>query len=178
MASPIFITTSARLAEEVQKEVQKQLLGLERSHIAREALEKQGAIVLAASVEEAVEMANLFAPEHLCLMVKEPWRYLDRVKNAGGIFLGESSPEVLGDYVAGPSHVMPTGGTARFTSPLGVDDFVRRISVVDLKAHDIGPLCRIAATIARAEGLTAHARSAEMRLRKTLPRPTGQRSPC
>ena len=116
---------------------------------------------------EAFDLANAYAPEHLCLLVAQPWEWLDRVQHAGGVFLGEDSFEVLGDYVAGPSHVMPTGGTARFASPLNVWDFVKIISVVGLKSTALAQIGPAAEELARAEGLTAHAAAVRRRLART-----------
>lgn len=163
MATPILVTTSDRLAREVSDELERRLAVLERGEIARAALEDQGLIVVVDTIEQAVGLANDFAPEHLCLMVSEPRSWMQKVRNAGAIFLGDASPEVLGDYNAGPSHVMPTGGTARFASPLGLHDFVKVTSVIGLTADDSRRLAGSAALIARAEGLTAHAQSAELR---------------
>ncbi len=168
LASPILLTDSALLAEKVQQEVEKQLASLERAGIARQALEGQGGIVVVPSIERAIDLANQYAPEHLCLLVRQPRRWLPKVRNAGGVFLGEASPEVLGDYVAGPSHVMPTGGSARYSSCLGVHDFVKVTAVVGLKSKDARALAGPAETIALAEGLTAHAAAA--RLRRTRSR--------
>ena len=114
---------------------------------------------------EALELANRYAPEHLCLAVADPWKLSENVYAAGGIFLGEHSFEVLGDYVAGPSHVMPTGGSARFTSPLNVWDFIHIISLIGLNPETAARIGPTAVTIARAEGLDAHARAAELRIR-------------
>ena len=163
MATPILVTTSARLAREVSDELERRLAVLERGEIAAAALENQGLIAVVDTIEQAVGLANDFAPEHLCLMVSEPRSWMQKVRNAGAIFLGDASPEVLGDYNAGPSHVMPTGGTARFASPLGLHDFVKVTSVIGLTADDSRRLAGSAALIARAEGLTAHAQSAELR---------------
>lgn len=163
MATPILVTTSDRLAREVSDELERRLAVLERGEIARAALEDQGLIAVVDTIEQAVGLANDFAPEHLCLMVSEPRSWMQKVRNAGAIFLGDASPEVLGDYNAGPSHVMPTGGTARFASPLGLHDFVKVTSVIGLTADDSRRLAGSAALIARAEGLTAHAQSAELR---------------
>lgn len=163
LATPVLITTSRALAEAVAAEVDAQLATLERAGIARAAVERGGAVV-ASSIEEAVALANEFAPEHLCLLVEEPEAVLPLVRAAGGVFLGESSPEVLGDYTAGPSHVMPTGGSARFASPLSVLDFLKVMSVIALSEEDLERLGPYAAALARAEGLTAHARSIERRL--------------
>lgn len=164
MASPILITTSALLAERVAAAIRSQLRDLDRAAIAAAAVQRNGIAVVVDSVEQAVDLANAFAPEHLCLLVRDPWRYVSAVKNAGGVFVGEASPEVMGDYVAGPSHVMPTGGTARFASALGVHHFLRHMPVVALDERSLRELGPAAATIARAEGLTAHARALEMRL--------------
>ena len=163
MATPILVTTSDRLAREVSDELERRLAVLERGEIAGAALENQGLIAVVDTIEQAVGLANDFAPEHLCLMVSEPHSWVQKVRNAGAIFLGDASPEVLGDYNAGPSHVMPTGGTARFASPLGLHDFVKVTSVIGLTADDSRRLAGSAALIARAEGLTAHAQSAELR---------------
>ena len=115
------------------------------------------------SVEEALRLANAYAPEHLCLLLRDPWAYVGRVRHAGGVFVGSASPEAAGDYVAGPSHIMPTGGTARFASPLSVDDFVKIISVVGLPAERLAQIGPTAARLARAEGFEAHARAVEAR---------------
>lgn len=163
LATPVLITTSRAQAEAIAAQVEEQLPTLEREAIARAAIERGGAVV-AADLEQAVELANEFAPEHLCLLVAEPEALLPLVRSAGGVFVGESSPEVLGDYTAGPSHVMPTGGSARFASPLSVLDFLRVMSVVQLSEDDVQRLGPYAANLARAEGLTAHARSIERRL--------------
>jgi len=163
LATPVLITTSLEQAEAVAAEVEAQLPLLARHVIARAAIERGGAVV-ARHLEEAVDLANEFAPEHLCLLVEEPESLLPLVRNAGGVFLGESSPEVLGDYTAGPSHVMPTGGAARFASPLSVLDFLKVTSVVALSDTDLARLGPYAASLARAEGLTGHARSIERRL--------------
>ncbi len=135
-----------------------------RQAIAAESLENRGMIVVVASVDEAIELANLYAPEHLCLVVDRATSYIDKVSNAGCIFIGENSTAVLGDYVAGPSHVLPTGGTARFSSPLNITDFIKFINLVDVGEADLNRLGQAAVTIARTEGFEAHARAAEKRL--------------
>jgi histidinol dehydrogenase len=163
--SPILITASRRLAGAVNREIDKQLETLERRDVIMESLEKQGMIVIVNTVNQAVALANLYAPEHLCLVVKDAPSYVDKVENAGCLFIGENAVEVLVDYVAGPSHVLPTEGTARFGSPLNILDFVKLISLVKTDAKDIKKLGKAAAVIARAEGLDAHARAAEIRLR-------------
>jgi histidinol dehydrogenase len=163
LATPVLITTSRAHAEAVAEAVERQLETLERAEIARAAIARGGAVV-AADIDEALMLANEFAPEHLCLFTRDPETLMHRVRNAGGIFVGQASPEVLGDYTAGPSHVMPTGGSARFASPLSVLDFLKITSTVALSEADLWRLGPYAATIARAEGLTGHARSIERRL--------------
>jgi histidinol dehydrogenase len=164
LATPILITTSARLADLVVTELTARLGTLTRADIAEASLSARGGIVLAVDLCEAVELANAYAPEHLCLLVSDPWSLVGQVRHAGGIFVGEHSFEVLGDYVAGPSHVMPTEGSARYASPLSVADFVKRISLVGLTPPAGGRLSGPAAILARSEGLTAHAAAAELRL--------------
>jgi histidinol dehydrogenase len=137
-----------------------------RGEIIAASLENRGGAVLTADLDEAVQLANDYAPEHLGLSVRDPWNWVEKVKNAGGVFVGEHSFEVLGDYLAGPSHVMPTGGSARFASPLNVWDFVKIVSLIALDqntAESVGP---IAATIAEAEYLDAHASAALQRSEK------------
>jgi len=177
LATAILLTPSRKLAEAVQTEVSRQLQALAQnggqSEAAAAALDGQGGIVLTPDLESAVRLADEFAPEHLCLSVREPQRWAERVRNAGGLFLGEHSCEVLGDYVAGPSHIMPTGGTARFASPLNVLDFVKITSIVALDADEAVRLCPPAARLARAESLTAHAAAAEARARFVVPSSEG-----
>jgi histidinol dehydrogenase len=164
LASAILITTSRRLADEVNRQVERQLEDLPRRAIAAESLDSSGKIIVVNDPGEAIELANLYAPEHLCLMVDKAASYIDRVSNAGCIFTGGDSTVVLGDYVAGPSHVLPTGGTARFSSPLNICDFIRFINLVDIDQADLNQLGQAAAIIARAEGFEAHARAVEKRL--------------
>jgi histidinol dehydrogenase len=164
LASAILLTPSAALAEQVQAAVMAQLEELERAEIILGSIGRGSGIVVTASLEEALALANAYAPEHLCLLVDDPQRYLDRVQNAGGVFVGERSFEVLGDYVAGPSHVMPTGGTARFASPINVNDFLKIISVVNLNEQALQAIGPVAETLARAEGLTGHAAAVRRRL--------------
>lgn len=164
LASPILLTNSASMADRVAAEVRSQLTELERGSIAAAAFAAQGGIVVTESLDEAVALANEYAPEHLCLLVREPWDLLPKVRNAGGVFLGEASPEALGDYIAGPSHAMPTGGSARYASPLSVNDFRKIMSLVAVPDDVTRALGPAAAQIARAEGLTAHARALERRL--------------
>ncbi len=164
-ASAIMITTSRQIADAVNREIKRQPKTLDRKDIIAESLEKRGILAVVDSIDEALELANLYAPEHLCLVAKDAASYIEKVKNAGCLFIGENSIEVLVDYVAGPSHVLPTGGTARFGSPLNILDFVKLISLVNTDKKDIRKLGKAASVIARAEGLTAHARAAEIRLR-------------
>lgn len=169
LAGAILITPSRRLAQAVQAEVARRLDAVGEAALSREAiigasLAAGGGIVLTRNLEEAFDLANAYAPEHLSLSLADPWRWVDRVQAAGGVFLGEGSCEVLGDYAAGPSHVMPTGGTARFASPLNVWDFVRLISLVGLDPAISREVAAVAARLARAEGLDAHACAAEARI--------------
>ncbi len=164
LASPILLTPSRTLAERVAVQLAAQLENLSRAVIAATSLLARGGIVLTADLAEAVVLANAYAPEHLCLLVRDPWTLVGQIRNAGGIFVGEHSFEVLGDYVAGPSHVMPTEGSARYSSPLSVADFVKRISLVAFGAEAGSRLAKAAAVLARGESLTAHAAAAEMRV--------------
>jgi histidinol dehydrogenase len=164
LAAPILVTTSAVLLGEVEAVLESQLEGMERAAMARASMESRGKAVLLDTMDDAIELSNAIAPEHLCLMVREPWEWAGKVTHAGGVFLGEFSPEVMGDYMAGPSHVMPTGGTARFNSALSVHHFLKTMPVVSLKPSDYPELARAAAVIARAEGMTGHARAVEIRL--------------
>jgi len=163
MASAILLTPSEELAQAVQGAVEERVPLLERREIIGASLAQRGGVIVTSDVEQAIELANEYAPEHLCLDVADPWRYLDRIRNAGGIFLGSISCEVLGDYVSGPSHIMPTGGTARFASPQNVADFVKITSLVALNASQVAQLVPAAVRIAQAEGLTAHAQAARQR---------------
>lgn len=164
LASAILLTPSAELAVQVERELAGQLEDLSRADIIAQSLGSRGGIVITADLAQAVALANAYAPEHLCLLVQDPWALVGQVRHAGGIFLGEGSFEVLGDYVAGPSHIMPTEGSARFASPLSVADFVKRISLVGLTAAGGQALSAAAAQLAEAEGLTAHAAAARRRL--------------
>jgi histidinol dehydrogenase len=164
MASAILITTSPALAIEVEGELREQLATLERGPIAAASLAANGVIAVVPDVETAIDLANSYAPEHLCLLLRDPWQAVPLVKHAGGVFVGEHSPEALGDYTAGPSHVMPTGGTARFFSPLHVGDFTKVISIAAANRRALDRLGPATVALARAEGLTAHARAIEHRL--------------
>lgn len=163
LATAILLTPSRELAEAVQAELTRQLGSLGRRDVVVASLSGQGGIVLTPDLTTAAQLADEFAPEHLCLSVREPAAWAERIRNAGGLFLGEHSFEVLGDYVAGPSHMMPTGGTARFASPLSVLDFVKIMNVIALDAGSASRLCSAAARVARAESLTAHAAAATAR---------------
>ena len=167
LACAILLTPSQTMAEQVQSAVLAQLEALGRAEVIVGSLTRGSGIVVTASLAEAITLANQYAPEHLCLLVENPHAYLDQVQNAGGIFLGERSFEVLGDYVAGPSHVMPTGGTARFNSPVNVNDFLKLISVIGLNEAAFGQIGAAAQLMAEAEGLTAHA--AAVRRRHSAP---------
>ncbi len=164
-ASAILIALSRQVANTVNGEVEKQVKELSRRQIITEALEKRGFIAVVDSVDEAIELANLYAPEHLCLAVKNANSYVNKVRNAACLFVGENAVEALVDYVAGPSHVLPTGGVARFGSPLNILDFVKLINIIKTDAADIKQLGDAVSTIARAEGLDAHARAVEKRLK-------------
>lgn len=172
MASAILVTTSERLATDVQSQLESQLETLERAPIARQSLRTNGLIAIVADVATAVDLANAYAPEHLCLLLRDPWEAIPLVRHAGGIFVGENSPEALGDYTAGPSHVMPTGGTARFFSPIHLADFTKVISLAAANRKALERLGPATVALARAEGLTAHARAIEMRLEERAPTPT------
>jgi len=163
LASVILVTPSRALAEAVAAEVERRAPALSRAAIIAQSLTERSGAVIVRDLDEAFVVANDYAAEHLCLLVANPWDWVGHVRNAGGVFLGEASFEVLGDYVAGPSHVMPTGGTARFASPLNVLDFVKITSLVGLEARAASELSAVAAVLARAEALTADAAAAEAR---------------
>jgi histidinol dehydrogenase len=164
MAQCIMITTSAGVAEATLKEIESQLKSLERQAILRESLDRNGAIIVVDDIMQAIRLSNLYAPEHLCLMLQNAAGYIEHIRHAGCIFTGYRPTVVMGDYVAGPSHALPTSGTARFSSPLGVMDFVKYTNVVDIDAGMYQELGTVAQTLARAEGLTAHASAVKMRL--------------
>ena len=163
LASAILLTPDESLAKAVQLQVARQIESLSRSEVIAQSLQQRGGIVITPDLETAASLASEYAPEHLCLSVSDPQTLAERIRHAGGLFLGEGSFEVLGDYVAGPSHVMPTGGTARFASPLNVLDFVKITSMVALDEPTSRMLSPLAARIARAEQLTAHASAADYR---------------
>ena len=165
-ASAVLITDSEALARQVQAELEKQLALLPREGIARVSIEARGKIIITRDIESAIATANRLAPEHLELSLDQPFDYLDAVQNAGSVFLGRSCPEALGDYMAGPNHTLPTAGTARFSSPLSVDDFVKKIQYTYFSAEAFRDVAPDVAFFARQEGLEAHARSALVRLQK------------
>ena len=163
LASAALVTVSLAEAEAVQAALERQLLDLPRQAIARASIEDNGKILLLDSLDEAIDAVNRLAPEHLELCVSDPFALLDRVRNAGSIFLGRDCPEPLGDYYAGPNHTLPTMGTARFSSPLSVDDFVKKSSYAYYPKAALKAACADVAAFARAEGLEGHARAAEAR---------------
>ena len=162
-ASAVLVTESMELAKAVQLEVEVQLERLPRRDIARTSVDQNGMIIVADDLSQGIEVANRLAPEHLELMVDDPFAYLDSIRNAGSVFLGRSCPEALGDYFAGPNHTLPTSGTARFSSPLGVDDFVKKSQFLYYTPEALDAVAEDVAKFARKEGLEAHARSALVR---------------
>lgn len=169
-AQPVLITTSRKLVKTLETTLEKQLESLSTRAAASESLSQRGILVKVKTLEEALELANAYAPEHLCLLVKEPWQWLPRVKHAGGIFIGEYGMEALGDYIAGPSHVIPTGGRARFFSAVNVRDFQKVIPFLSMDKASFEAIASSGARMARAEGLPAHARAMEARLSKAKDR--------
>ena len=164
MASAVLVTDSAELAAAVQAELEVQIPLLSRSEIARTSIDVNGKIIVAPDLDTAIEIANEIAPEHLELCVDNPFDYLDRIRHAGSIFMGRNCPEALGDYFAGPNHTLPTSGTARFSSPLSVDDFVKKTQYTYYTKDALSRVAKDVAYFAEKEGLTAHARSAVIRL--------------
>ena len=163
LATAVLVTTSQRLADEVAGELERQIPLLSRADIARESIDANGKIILCEDLNEAVRASNAIAPEHLELCVEDPFALLDRIVNAGSVFLGRNVPEALGDYLAGPNHTLPTSGTARFSSPLSVDDFVKKSSFLYYSREALRQVCGDVARFARMEGLEGHARSIESR---------------
>lgn len=164
MASAILLTPDEKFARQVISEVNAQLVLLPKKSIAVSALESFGAVIVTKDFDEAVTIANRFAPEHLELLIDQPKQLLDRIRHAGAAFLGNFTPEAIGDYMAGPNHILPTGGTARFSSPLGVYDFVKRTSIVSFSEAALGTYGRQAARFAGMEGLEGHGHSISIRL--------------
>ncbi len=165
MASSILITTDVDLANRVSDKVEEFLSTLSREEIARKSIEERGAIIVTSSMEEAIDLMNDIAPEHLEVLTKDPMGLLDSIKHAGAIFLGENTPEPIGDYVAGPNHTLPTGGTAKFYSPLSVDNFLKKSSIISMSKKGMEEIGGACALIANTEGLTAHEESVRIRLR-------------
>lgn len=166
MASAILVTTSRKLAEQVSEEVEQFVQKLSRKEILEKSLENYGYILLAETMEDAIETANEIASEHLEIVTREPFQTMTKIKNAGAIFLGEYSSEPLGDYFAGPNHILPTNGTAKFFSPLGVDDFVKKSSIISYSREALEPVHEDIESFAAAERLTAHANSIAVRFEK------------
>jgi len=165
MASSILITTDGELANRVSDKVEELLSTLSREEIARKSIEERGAIIVTSSMEEAIDLMNEIAPEHLEVITKDPMALLDDIKHAGAIFLGENTPEPIGDYVAGPNHTLPTGGTAKFYSPLSVENFLKKSSIISMSKQGMKEIGKQCALIANTEGLTAHEESVRIRLR-------------
>ena len=164
LASAVLVTDSEALAQAVQAELERQIPLLPRAEIARASIDRNGKIIVAENLRVVIEIANEIAPEHLELMVDNPFDYLDGIRNAGSIFMGRNCPEALGDYYAGPNHTLPTGGTARFSSPLSVDDFVKKSQYTYYTADALAQCARDVAYFAGKEGLDAHARSVTVRV--------------
>ena len=164
MASAVLVTDSAALAEAVQAELEKQIPLLERAEIARVSIDTNGKIIVADDLNAVIEIANEIAPEHLELCVEDPFKYLDSIRHAGSVFMGKYCPEALGDYFAGPNHTLPTSGTAKFSSPLSVDDFVKKTQFIYYSEEALAEVAEDVAYFAKQEGLTAHAKSATIRL--------------
>ena len=164
MASSILITTSNELAKKVSNKVEEFLKDLIREEIARKSISERGAIIVTKDIDEAIDLMNEIAPEHLEIVTKEPMELLDKIKHAGAIFLGENTPEPIGDYIAGPNHTLPTGGTAKFYSPLSVEHFLKKSSIINFSKKGIEIVGKECALIADIEGLTAHAKSVRIRL--------------
>lgn len=163
MASAVLVTDSMDLAKAVQQELERQIPLLERAEIARASIDQNGKIIVADTLDAAIEIANEIAPEHLELCVDAPFDYLDKIRHAGSVFMGRNCPEALGDYFAGPNHTLPTSGTAKFSSPLSVDDFIKKTQYTYYTRAALSRVAKDVATFAESEGLTAHARSAVIR---------------
>jgi len=165
-ASAVLVTHLKTVATRVQEQIAKQLKGLEREKIARAALKANGAVIVTKDLDQSMEVANRYAPEHLVLAVAAPDDALKKVENAGTVFLGHYTPVAVGDYLAGPNHVLPTGGTARFFSPLGIDDFLKRTAFVRFEPPKLRELGADVMRLAAMEGFTGHGASVELRLQK------------
>ena len=163
LARAILITTSKKIAEETQNEINKQLENLPRKAIAQKSIETQGKIIIAANTQEMFDIMNEIAPEHLEVQLENPMNYLNQIKNAGSIFLGSYASEPLGDYFAGPNHVLPTSGTAKFFSPLGVEDFTKRSAFISYTKEALAKEKDAIVLLAKKEGLDAHAKAIQIR---------------
>ena len=166
MASSILITTSNNIAKQTSIEVDNFLKELSRNEIAQKSIIERGCIIVASNMDEAINLMNEIAPEHLEVMTQNPFELLPKIKHAGAIFLGENTPEPIGDYIAGPNHTLPTGGTAKFFSPLNVEDFMKKSSIISFSKDAINELGEACALLADTEGLSAHAKSVRLRLDK------------
>ena len=164
LASAVLVTDSMELAQAVQSEIEKQIPQLLRADIARASIDSNGKIIVADTLDKAIDIANEIAPEHLELLLDNPFDYLDSIRHAGSVFMGRNCPEALGDYLAGPNHTLPTSGTAKFSSPLSVDDFVKKTQYTYYTADALAKVAQDVAFFATQEGLTAHARSAVIRM--------------
>lgn len=166
LASAILLTDSVELADAVAGEVEKQLAALSRAEIIRQSVARSGGIGVVETLDQAVELSNQYAPEHVSLLVRDPWAWVPKIRHAGGVFVGRHSTHVIGDYVAGPSHVMPTGGTAKFASPVNLQDFQKVISLIAIDDESFAALAPAAIEIAELEGFTAHAAAMRVRLER------------
>lgn len=164
LASAVLVTDSMELAQAVQAEIEQQIPSLLRAEIARASIDNNGKIIVADTLSQAIDIANEIAPEHLELLLDNPFDYLDSIRHAGSVFMGRNCPEALGDYMAGPNHTLPTSGTAKFSSPLSVDDFVKKTQYTYYTADALANVAEDVAFFAKQEGLTAHARSAVIRM--------------
>jgi histidinol dehydrogenase len=164
MASSILITDDKNLANKVSKEVDEYLKVLGRAEIARKSIDERGSIIITKDIDEALNLMNQIAPEHLEVVTKNPFELLPNIKHAGAIFLGENTPEPIGDYIAGPNHTLPTGGTAKFYSPLNVENFMKKSSIISFSKKAINEIGKECALLAKTEGLDAHQLSVEVRL--------------
>ena len=166
LASAVLITDSAELAKKVSDQLEEQIPLLERSEIARASIDDNGKIIIAENLEQAIDLANEIAPEHLELCVDNPFDYIDKIRHAGSVFMGRYCPEALGDYLSGANHTLPTSGTAKFSSPLSVDDFIKKTQFTYYTETALEKVCRDVEYFAKKEGLTAHAKSAVIRFEK------------
>ena len=166
LASAVLVTDSREIAETVRKKVKSQLEQIDRSDIARKSLENYGAILVVENIEAAIALSNAIAPEHLELHIREPFEHIGEIRNAGAVFMGSYTPEPVGDYIAGPNHVLPTAGTARFSSALSVDNFIKKTSIIHYSESAFRREAEDVIRLAEIEGLGAHASSVQVRLQK------------